>query len=331
MAKTKRTLILALAPFGDAALVVGPLAAWRAARPDEHVTLAGATGVCEIVTTLGLVDEVWEAGGALQRKATADKSSPVVVAAAGSADLYRSASLLLRARRARFDSVVDLFPKPGSLLVSWAAGGRRSKSGEKYLDAFLKGRSAQAPVDPVDRIAALLGVDTKDVGLDLRSDPESDAWIERALSAIGYRGGGSIAVVHSNDRWTTMGFVEVADRLRVAFNAWPVALDTPRESGLARHIAGGLGGSVLGVAAPSGARFIAALERASLVVTDDMSVAHLARLGHVPAVFVSTGGPYALAPSAGLEVVDASDTEAVYDAACVLITKHRTGALFDRG
>ena len=90
---------------------------------------------------------------------------------------------------------------------------------------------------------------------------------------------------------------------------------------------------MLGVGAPSGARFVAALERASLVVTDDTSVAYLAWLGHVPAVLVEQRGPYALAPRAGLDIVRAgaaADPAAVYDAACRLISKQRTSSLFER-
>jgi ADP-heptose:LPS heptosyltransferase len=322
MPMATRTLILALASFGDAALAVGPLAARRAARPDERVTLAGAAGVCEIAASLRLADEVWETGGG---------------AAPGAWDLVRTAQFLVRARRARFDAVVDLFPRFGSMVASWLAmGGRAASSTSRYVDAFLKAKSAvQGSIDPVDRIAVLLGVDPNAAGLELRSEPESDAWVERALRAIGYRGGGPVVVVHTSGRWPLSAFAEVAARLRSGFGAWPVALDTPREAGLARQLAGALGGSVLGVTAPSGPRFIAALERASLVVTDDMSVAHLAGLGHVPAALAARRGPFRLGPRPGLRVLDAeapvaAGASAVYDAACELMSKHRTASLFER-
>src|SRR5262249_22327292 len=124
-------------------------------------------------------------------------------------------------------------------------------------------------------------------------------------------------------------FAEVVDRLRGAFGSWPVAVDTPREGGRARQLAGALGGSVLGIAAPSGAKFVAALARASLVISDDPSTADLAWLGRVPSLLVKTGGPYALAPRSGLRVVDAGRAS-VYEAACELLNNHRTASLFER-
>jgi hypothetical protein len=327
------TLTTAPAPCGDAALAVGPLAARRAARPDERVTLAATTGVCEVVASLGLADEVWDVGTSLRSRAVAGDTG-VAVAVGGSRDLLRTGAFLLRARRARFDAVVDLFPQVGSMLASWLAVGARARSAtSRYVDAFVRARSAAArPVDPVDRIAVLLDVDPDAAALDLRAEPEADAWFERALGAIGYRGGGPVVVAHTAGAASHAAFAEVLDRLRGAFGAWPVAVDTPREVSLARRLAGALSGGVLGVGAPSGARFVAALERASVVLTDDMSVGYLAWLGHVPAVLVERPGPYALAPRAGLDVVraEAADPAAVYEAACRLLSQHRTASLFDR-
>jgi hypothetical protein len=328
------TLVIALAPFSDAALAVGPLAARRAARPDERITFAGTVGVCEVVASLGLADEVWPTGGSIRPSAVAAEPG-VAVAVSGSRDLLRTGAFLMRARRARFDAVVDLFPQVGSMIASWLAVGARARSStSRYVDAFLKSKAAaERPIDPVDRAAVLLGVDPDAAGLDLRADAEADRWFERALGAIGYRGGGPVVVAHTAGKWSHEAFAEVVDRLRGAFSAWPVALDTPREGGLARRLAGALGGSVLGVGAPSGARFVAALERASLVITDDMSVAYLAWLGHVPSVLVEQCGPYALAPRAGLDIVRAdraSDPAFVYDVACKLISKQRTASLFER-
>ena len=105
-------------------------------------------------------------------------------------------------------------------------------------------------VDPVDRIAALLGVHPDSVGLELEPDAENDAWFERALGAIGYAGG-PIVVAHTAGRWDVTEFAEVVARLRSAFGAWTVALDTPREGGRAKQLAGAIGGNVLGVAAPA--------------------------------------------------------------------------------
>jgi hypothetical protein len=332
MSHQTHTLILALAPFSDAALAVGPRATRREARPGERVTLAATAGVCEVVASLRLADELWETGGSEVSRAAAEGGPAVGVAVAGSADLFRTASFLMRARRARFDAVVDLFPKVGSLVASWlAVGGRAAAGTSRYVDALLRAKSHAGAIDPVDRIAVLLGVDPDAVGLELGPEPEADEWIERALGATGYRGGVPVVVAHTQGAWTEDGFADVVGRLRSAFGAWPVVVDTPREGGRARKVAGALGGSVLGVGAPSGARFVATLARASLVVTDDTSVAYLSWLSRVPVVLVAAAGPLGLAERAGLVVVDAAaGAPAVFDAACALVTKHRTASLFEK-
>lgn len=330
MEKTTSTLIIALAPFSDAALAVGPLAARREERPDERVTFAGVPGVCEVVASLGLADAVVEAPAGT----AATRGRPGAAPASGAVDLVKAASFVAKLRRGRYDAVVDLFPKLGSTVASWlAAGSRATSSTSRYLDAFFKAKSAaQGGLDPVDRISALLGVHPDSVALELAPDPENDAWIERALGATGYAGG-PIVVAHTAGRWELDEFADVVGRLRSAFGAWTVALDTPREGGRAKQLAGAIGGRVLGVAAPAGGRLVASLARASLVVTDDTSVAYLAWLALVRVVLVTSPGPYSLATRAGLRTVDVSGggaADEVYDAACELISAQRTGRLFDR-
>ncbi len=324
MGAETHTLILAIAPFADAALVVGPLAARREAQVDERITFAGAAGVCEVITSLGLAESVVEAP---------ISHGPTAVAG-GARTLVRSATFLSKLRRSRYDDVVDLFPKVSSMAVAWlSAGGKASSSTSRYLDTFFKAKSAvHGSIDPVDRIAAMLGVDPDSVGLQLYADPENDRWIERALHATGYSGG-PIVAAHTSGRWELSAYTEVIDRLRGAFGALPIAVDTPRESGYARQLAGALGGNVLGLSALAGGRFVAALARASLIVTDDTSVAYLSWLASVPVVLAVSASPYRLAPRAGLCVVDASSANSassVYDAACELIGQHRTASLFTR-
>src|SRR5690348_2965154 len=111
MSEKSHTLILAVAPFADAALAVGPLAARRAARPDEVVTFASVPGACEIVASLGLAETLVEAP-----VAPAARASGAEAAAGAAADLFRSGAFLARMRRGRYDAVVDLFPKFGSMV-----------------------------------------------------------------------------------------------------------------------------------------------------------------------------------------------------------------------
>jgi ADP-heptose:LPS heptosyltransferase len=311
-------LVLALAPFADAALLVGPLAARRAARPDERVTVAAPPGVCDVLAALGLADACWE----------------VSSQAPAPGEVFDVARLLYRARRERFDEVVDLFPHLRSLLASRLAAPARgaSRAPAAFVDAAFRLRARVfGAYDPIQRIARLLGAvpgEPPRFGV----DPDSDAWLERALAATGYRGGEPILVVHSGGLWPDARFVEVAGRLRSAMDVRVVVVDTPREGSRARVLAGALGGTVLGLGAPSARRFFSAVSRASAVVTDDAGVAYLAGLVRAPALLVARSGR-PLPPGCGCDPLTAADVadvtvEAVYDAACKLVRRERTGPLF---
>lgn len=314
-------LILAVAPFHDAALLVGPLAARRELLRGDRVTVATTAGAADLVRALGIADEVWEVGesGRAPRDAR---------------DAYRSASLLFKARKGRFGSVIDLFPKPLSMAAALAATGGRAVTASPRYGELLRGSRAtvSGPDDPVDRIAGLIGVATVAADVVHTLDAQSQAWVERALGAIGYDGGPVVSVV-SSGMWPDARFVDVASRLRDGYQAWIVALDTPRGPGRAREIAEALGGHVLGVSAPTGARFLAALARSSVLVTDDVGAAATATILGVPSVVVASSAGPRLATHHDRIVLAAGDAahidpEAVLDAASKLVGKPRTSRLF---
>ena len=313
-------LILAVAPFADAAMLVGPLAVRRELLRDDRITVVTTAGAAEVVRALGIADEVWEVGatGRAPRDAR---------------DAYRTASMLLKARKGRFGSVIDLFPKPLSMVAALAAtGGRSITASPRYGDLLLGSRAAAfGHDDPIERIAGLIGVATVAAELLHTIDPESHVWVERALGAIGYDGGPVVSVV-STGLWPVERFVDVASRLRDGYQAWIVALDAPRGERNAPKIAEALGGHVLGVASPAGSRFLAALARSSVLVTDDLGAAAIATLLGVPSVVVAASG--ARLPTLHDRVVLTApeaqhiDPDSVLDAASKLVGKSRTSQLF---
>lgn len=322
MAGARRVLVIAAAPFRDAALLVGPLATRRAVFRGEHVTVAAPAGVCEVVGALGLADEVWET----PEEGWAPRSA---------AGAVRAASVLMKAQRGRFDAVFDLFPGAATMAAAWlASGGRSIHASPGYGDVVFRSRAASAAAagDPVERIAGVLGVAALAGASAFAPAREADDWFERALGATGYEGG-PVVVVHTSGLWPRHGFAEVAGRLRSALGAWIVALDAPRGARNAPQIAEAIGGSVLALAAPPGPRFVAALARASLVVTDDAGVAALATFVGVRAVLVTRSGEPALPTLTDRFVLAASEPEriapdAVFDAASMLLGRSRTSSLF---
>jgi len=316
------TLILALAPLAESAMLLEPLAARRSAHPGERITLAGCPALCEIARSLGLVTEAWEV-------------APAAESSRGTTSVLGAVSLLNRARRGAFDLVIDVFPKLASGLASIVAGGPGSSKGNP-LDGLFRSRArASGIVDPVSRMTQQLGVVGIDAPLPVLFNPEADEWIERALRAIGYGGGGSVVVLHTSGAWPAEHLAEVGEKTRSAFGAWLVALDAPKGDRRAKALASRLGGSVLGVGAPTGARFLAAIARASLVVTDDAGVAHVAGLSHVPAVLVSEATAESATTRPDRAVVSAAtaervDPSAVFDAVAYQLGRPRTGSLFAR-
>lgn len=316
------TLILALAPLAQSAMVLEPLAARRSTNPSERVTLVGCPALCEIAQALGLVADTWEV-------------APAAEPSRHAASVFGTVSLLAKARRGAFDLVIDLFPRMASGLTSIVAGRPGSSSGNPLEGMFRSRARASGVVDPVSRMTQQLGVVGIDVAIPGSVDPQADVWIERALHAIGYGGGGSVVVLHTSGAWPSERFAEVGERTRSAFGAWLVALDSPKGDRRAKTLAARLGGSVLGVGAPTGARFMAAIARASLVVTDDPGVAHVAGLAHAPVVLVSDADTRMPGDRSDRAVVTAAVTErvessAVFDAVCYLLGRPRTGSLFAR-
>lgn len=316
------TLILALAPLAESAMLLEPLAARRSTNPTERITLAGCPALCEIAKSLGLVADAWEVAPASEPSSRATS-------------VFGTVSLLAKARRGAFDLVIDLFPRVASGLASIVAGGPAASAGNPLEGMFRSRSRAAGVVDPVSRMTQQLGVVGIDVGIPAGVDPEADLWIERALRAIGYGGGGPVVVLHTSGKWPAERFAEIGERTRSAFGAWIVALDAPKGDRRAKTLAARLGGSVLGVGAPTGDRFLAAISRASLVVTDDPGVAHIVGLASVPVVLVSDSATTLPGDRPDRAIVSATvaervDSSAVFDAVCYLMGRPRTGSLFAR-
>jgi ADP-heptose:LPS heptosyltransferase len=316
-------LVLALASSGDALFLVEPLAARRAARPHERITVAAPPGACDVLRALNLAWASWPA-------------SPPAASAGIAA--YRTGALFLRAARGRFDDVVDVFPHVRSTIAARIANvsRRTERGGTRFFEALLRLQAKLDVSEPlVERMARSLGVANMSVSPRFQIDPMSDAWVERSLTATGYQGGEPVVVVHGVGAWPSARFVEVADGLRSHFESRLVVLDMPRERGPAKAIAGALGGRVLGVIAPPALRFLAAIGRASAVISDDPGTANLAGVLGVPSVLVTaTGRPVPHSRLGcdtliGATVEDVTASEA-YEHACRLVRRERTGRLFER-
>jgi hypothetical protein len=302
-------LVLAVASSGDALFLIEPLAARRAERPSEMVTVAAPPGACDVLRSLGLADAAWH---------VAPPAAPAGVAA------YRTAALFARALRGRFDHVVDVFPHVRSTIAARLASvtGSTGRGGTPFLEALVRLQAKLGGVyDPVARIARVLDVSVDREPPQFLVDSTADAWVERALTATGYAGGEIVVAIHTAGSWPGSRFVKVAEGLRSNFDA--------------RLVVGALGGRVLGMVAPPAPRFLAAVARASAVLTDDAGTAYLAGVLRVPAVLVAEEGRPQPPPRLGCSCVtgpsvDSVTAATVYEQACRLVRRDRTGPLFAR-
>jgi ADP-heptose:LPS heptosyltransferase len=316
-------LVLALASSGDALFLVEPLAARRAARPQERITIAAPPGACDVLRSLGLAHAAWNAS---------QPGAPVGVAS------YRTAALFARAARGRFDQVIDVFPHVRSTITARLATVTRptGRGGTSFLEALVRLQANLGGVyDPVDRIARTLDVSVDREPPMLVIDSIADAWVERALKATGFEGGEPVVAVHGGGHWPVARFVDVAEGLRSHFEARLVVLDMPKERSYAKAISGSLGGRVLGMVAPPAPRFLAALARASACITDDPGTAYLAGVLRVPVVLVAAADKPLPPPRLGCVSLTGQDVESVtaatvYEQACKLVRRDRTGPLFAR-
>src|SRR5215510_3844305 len=95
-------LIIDLAPFGQSLPLIDAVRGVRVGYPNAFVAAAAASGICELLSAAGLVDEAIDLG----------------VQGRGSNELGRIARLIRKTRRHRFDLVLDFSPNLGTAILS---------------------------------------------------------------------------------------------------------------------------------------------------------------------------------------------------------------------
>ncbi|MDD5045000.1 MAG: glycosyltransferase family 9 protein, partial [Candidatus Omnitrophica bacterium] len=126
------------------------------------------------------------------------------------------------------------------------------------------------------------------------SDPDR-GYIEKILAENGILRSAPIAVVSPGarshiKRWKEEGFIELVDRLKEEFGMQVVLVGDKEDKPVASRIAAGVSNTLLDLSGKTSLGELAALlERASLVITNDSAVLHLA--GYLNVAVVALFGP----------------------------------------
>jgi ADP-heptose:LPS heptosyltransferase len=328
-------LTIDLSPFGQSLAMLPVIRAIRDSYPNTLLVAAAPGGTCELLTAGGLVDETISLGvvkvsdharaGTLKRllglaKATRRRSFDVVLDFSASLEAMVVSRLILRARV----FTPSKLPRVISLLLDLGGTPRVS------LDA----QSDYA------NVLQQLGVVMNDVRLAITPSVEEDARFEHRLSSSGSRGGELIVLLYaanplSRRSWPVDAFGEVGTRLANNFNARIVAADEPSDDAFNEGVRSWLPPGAIRLAKPRALELIAAIARASLVITDEPGIALVASELSTPVIEIADANSSCGESSSAHRIAQGSSMsrvspEAVYEIASELIQENRSGSLFRR-
>lgn len=330
-------LALDVSPFGRSLGLLPAIRALRATYPQTLLVAGAPSGTCELLVRTGLCDETIDLGVL--------KSSSVGGMPGG---LKRLISLARQSSRHTFELVLDFSPRVETQVVSRLFLRAQTITPRKPPRAFeaLLGLAGvhrpaeQSPMWDYGSVVTQAGGELKDTRFGVSASIDDNARFERLLSAGGSRGGELIVLLYASDAgdekgWPVNAFVEIGTRLANNFGARIIVADQPADSAFTDAAGGLMPASSIRLARPGAFDLLAAVARASIVITDEAAIAKLAAELHTPVVEItdSTSRPPASSPAHS--VVNGSSrrrapVERVYEVACGIIQESRSESLFRR-
>jgi ADP-heptose:LPS heptosyltransferase len=330
----KSILALDASPFASSLALLPAIKALRAVYPKTLLVVAASTGICELLNASGVVDDT------IDLKLIKSPDTSYVDT------LGRLARLIRNSRPYSFDLILDFSPRldtriaarlflrtrtitpsrPAPVietLIGWAGGPKsvRQSGSSNYVNVL-----DQA------------GVELRETSVRFELPEEEHTRFEQRLVKAGSSGGELLVLLHSsnsNDSWPVASFAEVARRLANTFDARVIAIDQPSDSAFTDALNLLLPLGAIRLAEPSSFEFFAAIARASLAITDQTMVANIASELGTPALEIAGSTASKIDLSDNHKVLEGSSrkrikTDEVYEAACEMIHKSRSAALFHR-
>ena len=327
-------LTVDMSPFGQSLAMLPVIRALRASYPMTLLVAAAPSGTCGLLTGGGLVDETISLGVIK----LSDRGRSGV--------LKRLLGLAKVARGRSFDVVLDFSPSIETLVASRLALRGRVFSPSRLprvismlLDLGVTSRAGLAPSDYAN-VLRQVGVELNDMQLGITPSVEEDARFEQRLSTAGYRGGELIVLLYasnplSRQSWPIDAFGEIGMRLANNFNARIVAADEPSDDAFTGAVSSLLPSGAIKLAEPRAQELVAAVVRASLVITDEPGIAQIASELSTPVIEIADANSSTAESSSSHRIAQGSSRsrvspEAVYEIAGELIQENRSRSLFRR-
>jgi len=313
-------LALDASPFGKSLDLVPSINLLRAAHPGAHIAVAASAGICELLTSLRLVE----------------KATSLGVIKPSHKGLGSGVFRLIRLSRSlggdEVDLVLDFSPGLASLLfgltrrakIITPVVNRRKRKGDANIGANA-GRRGRAAYESI--------LDQLDLSTNISSwshvpAPFESSRFEQSLSRSGFKGGEPLLLLYTAEvgwsrSWPIHRYTELAIRLHNSYGVRVIAADVPYSSDFTGSIGALLPKEAVKLRAPRAGELVAAVARSSLVVTDDSGVAEMAGGLGTPVIDVGV-------PQGGVSKPGSSswEIESVYQQACHLLLTSRTGGLF---
>lgn len=330
----RHILVLDLSPFGESLALLPTMRALRAAYPRTFITVAASRGTCELLAASRLVDSTVDLG--------VIKSSNQNFSGA----LGRVARLFKSARRSDPDLVLDLSPRLETQVFTTAVLRTRTVTPSKPLDVLDRLLSRTTARSRASSHAADCRKVLKQIDVEAALDrlaiellPEEDARFERVLAEKGCRGGQPVVVLYRrggapSEGWPVEKFAEIAERLAKNFAARIVAVDEPGDSDFTDLISAMLPEGAITLRQARAVEAVAAIARASLIITDDAGAAEMATDLAAPALEIARFKPEPRLPKNRRVIYSAAParvtTDEVYELASEMLQESRLITLFER-
>lgn len=310
-------LVIDVSPFGRALALLPAMRVLRQAYPNAFIAVAASSGVCELLLDAGLVTEAIDLGS----------NRP-----AGGPSFKRIIRLLRNARRFNFDLVVDLAPRPETQFLSRIMLRARTITPSRLplvveLLAGASGRRGEQPAG-YESVLRRLGLEAAAGRISVTPRPEENTRFEELLSRRGFCGGQPIVVLYSAGgpgAWPLTSFVEVAHRMANNFSARIVSCDEPSDGSFNALLQAQLPNDTIQLCEPRALELMAAVARASVLITDEPNLGAVARGMGTPVIDVTEPSQPRGRPGSKLAVLTPQEA---YEEAAEILQESRSDSLF---
>jgi ADP-heptose:LPS heptosyltransferase len=322
-------LAIDTSPFGQSLALLPSLDAIRQAYPNTRIVAAASPGIIELLAAYRLVDD------------------SIILRATGPGNQWPGKTimdelkLLGRTQHMRFDLVLAF---SGLSIIQFLFRLRlRARivspliQLSDLIDPLLGNRYPQPRHDQAayNSILRQLGLKTGEPCWIPRSSSDEDARFEQLLHRKKSKGAEPVVVTYSTGPasfgWPPAKFADLSSRLSASYGVRTVVADIPYTSDFTAAMLPLLPKDAIKLRSPRAVEVVAAIARATMVVTDDSGIARFAARFGTPAIDMAGADSTRFGDLVfGVNGNTLATTDEVFNVACEVMQKSRTATLFQR-